>query len=263
MAMHVLSIGINNYPGADSDLQGCVNDADDWSSLLGVKAEHVSKLIDSQATKRLIVTEIKAIVRRLQKNDLGVITYSGHGSWVPDRDGDESDGRDECFVNYDFRRGQLLDDELNVLLAARHPESRILLITDSCHSGTVYRMMGSPCESIRPRFLPPHRFLRGTELKQRAMLVAGTIRAKKSTPIPGVIHFSGCRDHEYSYDAVFDQRPNGAFTYVALRALQQLRSNATYRQWHAAIRKALPSYSYPQTPQLNAIGVDADRRVLT
>ena len=27
-------IGINNYPGTSNDLQGCVNDANDWCALL-------------------------------------------------------------------------------------------------------------------------------------------------------------------------------------------------------------------------------------
>ena len=30
MTKKALCIGINDYPGTDSDLQGCVNDATDW-----------------------------------------------------------------------------------------------------------------------------------------------------------------------------------------------------------------------------------------
>jgi hypothetical protein len=59
---------------------------------------------------------------------------------------------------------------------------------------------------------------------------------------------SGCQDTEYSYDAWFQGRPNGAFTYVALRALKSLPAKATYRDWYKAIRKVLPSRQYPQTP---------------
>ena len=29
-----ICIGINNYPGISNDLNGCVNDAKDWSALL-------------------------------------------------------------------------------------------------------------------------------------------------------------------------------------------------------------------------------------
>ena len=61
---------------------------------------------------------------------------------------------------------------------------------------------------------------------------------------------SGCQDTEYSYDAWFMGRPNGAFTFVALKALAGLPASATYRDWHAAVRKKLPSQQYPQSPNL-------------
>ena len=44
--------------------------------------------------------------------------------------------------------------------------------------------------------------------------------------------------------------PNGAFTFVALRALKSLPAAATYSDWYKAIRKLLPSQQYPQTPNL-------------
>ena len=59
-------------------------------------------------------------------------------------------------------------------------------------------------------------------------------------------------DTEYSYDASFGNRPNGAFTRVALDTLSKLGTQATYAEWHRAIRAALPSADYPQTPQLMA-----------
>ena len=61
---------------------------------------------------------------------------------------------------------------------------------------------------------------------------------------------SGCLDAEYSYDAWFNGKPNGAFTFVALRALKKLSANATYKDWYKAIRQTLPSQQYPQTPNL-------------
>ena len=61
---------------------------------------------------------------------------------------------------------------------------------------------------------------------------------------------AGCQDTELSYDARFNGRANGAFTYAALKALKKLRRDATYRDWYAEIRKALPTAEYPQTPNL-------------
>ena len=61
---------------------------------------------------------------------------------------------------------------------------------------------------------------------------------------------AGCQDTEFSYDAWFNGRPNGAFTYAALQVLPQLAADATYRDWYRAIRQALPTAEYPQTPNL-------------
>jgi hypothetical protein len=56
-------------------------------------------------------------------------------------------------------------------------------------------------------------------------------------------------DEEYSYDAWFGNRPNGAFT---RRALDVYQSGMTIKQWHQAIRAGLPNDFHPQTPQLSA-----------
>jgi hypothetical protein len=61
---------------------------------------------------------------------------------------------------------------------------------------------------------------------------------------------SGCQDAEYSYDANYGGRGNGAFTYTALNTLQALKPGATYTDWFRAIRKALPSREYPQSPNI-------------
>ena len=62
---------------------------------------------------------------------------------------------------------------------------------------------------------------------------------------------TGCSDSEYSYDAEFNGRPNGAMTALALRVIQQ-NPQATYREFHTTLRTLLPSAEYPQSPQLEA-----------
>lgn len=51
MARRALCIGINDYPGTDSDLSGCVNDAHDWGAMLQARGFTVSTLLDAQATR--------------------------------------------------------------------------------------------------------------------------------------------------------------------------------------------------------------------
>ena len=74
------------------------------------------------------------------------------------------------------------------------------------------------------------------------------------------ILITGCSDSEYSYDAEFNGRPNGAMTALALRVIQQ-NPTATYREFHIALRALLPSEDYPQSPQLEGTEQNKDRRL--
>ena len=103
MAKKALCIGINNYPGTHMDLQGCVNDASDWEATLTGRGFRVSKLIDGQATKAAMISAMSDLIGKACKGDSVVITFSGHGTYQPDTDGDEADGLDEALCPYDLQ----------------------------------------------------------------------------------------------------------------------------------------------------------------
>lgn len=251
MARRALCIGINDYPGTGSDLSGCVNDANDWKATLEKSGFKVEMLLDRQATKDAMSEGIRRLVQEAKTRDLVVVTYSGHGSWVPDLDSDEPDARDEVLCPYDIGQNRpLTDDEIHTIFSERERGVRIVLISDSCHSGTVIRMAPPPSEASGPRvrFLPPESFLSAESL-QIASARAARRSIGISRPFGGVL-MSGCQDTEYSYDATFNNRPNGAFTYFALKALESLPSGATYRDWYKVIRQSLPNRVHPQTPNL-------------
>lgn len=183
------------------------------------------------------------------------MTFSGHGTFVPDQDGDEADGSDEAICPHDVvAGGPITDDELFELYSVRSYGSRLIVISDSCHSGTVTRFapIRTPptARGKRPprrtvRFMPPATFL-------SARAASRLPRLHKGSP-PGryaALLLAGCQDWEYSYDAWFRGRPNGAFSYVALRALEALPAGETYAAWQRLIRSVLPSQQYPQTPNL-------------
>jgi hypothetical protein len=158
------------------------------------------------------------------------------------------------------------------LFATRKPGVRIVLITDSCHSGTVTRAAkAEPDADTRPRFMPMGNWLPDKLLpKNRAGKLASTVVAPVgASPLMagysralGDLLLSGCKEgpNNFSYDAKINGRPNGAFSYYALKALKTLRPDATYIDWHKAIVKYLPSASYPQSPQI--VGSDAARKGL-
>lgn len=259
--LHGLFMG-TNYVGSPHELAGCVNDVNDWARLIGVRCNRMRCLVDAQARRSAMVAEIRDLVSRLRRGDWGIITWSGHGTWRPDKSGDEPDGRDECLVANDDKI--IPDDWLYKLLRGRAAGSRIFLLTDSCHNGTVYRasFVRRAVHSVqvavlsrRIRFVDPYYWFKNDpEFHRRARLMARRARPKKQQMVPMMVHMAGCQDHEYSYDAVFNGRPNGAFSRVALDALKLCmdRRAATFLDWHWLIRKRLPSGRYPQTPKCSA-----------
>ncbi len=265
MAKKALCIGINNYPGTHMDLQGCVNDANDWAATLADRGFAVTKLLDSQATKAAMMAAMSGLIGKAAKNDTLVITFSGHGTYMPDLDGDEADGFDEALCTYDIStNGPINDDEIKTLFANRKAGVSILLVADSCHSGTVSRAaQGEPDAMTRPRFMPMGNWMSAKSLPKA---LAGKLSANVLAPIGvsplqglysrmmGDVLLAGCKEgpNNYSYDATINGRPNGAFTYYALKTFKTLKPEATYADWHKAIVKYLPSSSYPQFPQLFA-----------
>jgi len=124
-----LCAGINDYPGTGNDLKGCVNDAKAWGQLLTNYGFNVTSLFDSQV-KHSVFTEIFGNhISDSKAGDSIVITFSGHGTNIPDQSGDEEDGREEALCLYD---GLLLDDSIRDILQNIHPEAKLTIVSDSC-----------------------------------------------------------------------------------------------------------------------------------
>lgn len=264
-----LHVGIN-YVGTDYELRGCINDARDWQALAGkVGCTRRVSLLEQGATRDSILQGVDAVVHDVKAGETGVITVSAHGTWVPDRDGDEPDKRDEALCPVDMGTdgaNLIIDDELHAIFSRINKGATILFVTDTCHSGTVFRFSQFGHQPVRRhRFLPPSHFIRDVSLfarMERAFGVPGGAGKRSAAACPGLIHLSGCRDNEFSGDAEFDGRANGAMSYYALAAFwHAYAASGTYGEAFADIRKALPSWEYAQTPQLNATKADKQRKV--
>ena len=241
-----LCVGINDYPGFHADLNGCVNDAYDWAELLRAQGYDVQILLDSAATFPTVQDALFDLVDSAGFGDRAVFTYSGHGTWLPDRDGDEADGRDEALCLHDYQNGGLLtDDHIQGIFGRLKRGAGGLILSDSCHSGTVSRLANLDFDvpgMKKPRFLSPVEFTnldwdKAIELEARG---SGNPRATASL-------VSGSTDEEYSWDAWFKGRANGAFSRAAIDAF---RPGIRLGAWHKAIRAQLPTLEFPQAPQL-------------
>lgn len=139
-----LHIGINRvdpaaYGGWDGALSGCEADARTMREIAVAEGFTASLLFSAQATSATILQEIQSAARVLRAGDTYMLTYAGHGGQVADLSGDgvEEDRMDETWVAFDR---QLLDDELEQAFRAFQPGTNIVVLSDSCHSGTVVRL---------------------------------------------------------------------------------------------------------------------------
>lgn len=199
MATKALCIGINDYPGTGMDLQGCVNDAQDWARELQQRGFGVTTLLDAQATKAAMAQAMGSLIEQGQGGDVLVITYSGHGTYVPDTDGDEVDGLDEALCPHDIRtEGALLDDEIHELFLRRQPKVKLVLVADSCHSGTVTRAAADPDadpRATRPRFMPIGNWMEAAALPRALPAVQGSSPlAKLMLRRSGDLLLAGCQE---------------------------------------------------------------------
>lgn len=247
-----LSVGINKYPDPNAALAGCVNDANDLSATLDSAGYVGEKLLDSDATKANVVEALRGHIAAMGWGDRLVFHNSSHGTYKVDNSGDEADGRDEAICCYDYATGGLLlDDEVAEIAGNLKPGSAMLILSDSCHSGTMARAMDFDIAEVpgysprEARFLSPAYIYDEDPVKAAMREVLGPDAAPRKT----ANLISGCADQEYSYDASFGGRPNGAFSRAAVDTYQ---GGMTLNAWHKAIRAKIDFNLYPQTPQLTA-----------
>ena len=114
-----LLVGINRYPDPRNELKGCVNDvrqmAETLKSRYGFAGDgNMRILTDARATTKAILDGLAWLTAGASPGDSLVFHYSGHGSQVPDKHGDETTDRlDEILCPYDLDWDHpLTDDDL-------------------------------------------------------------------------------------------------------------------------------------------------------
>jgi metacaspase-1 len=263
-----LHIGLNSvdpdhYDGWDGALTACEFDANDMQSLAQSRGFETNKLLTQNATAAAVTAGIENAAKKLDSGDIFFITYSGHGGQVPDKnDEEESDSSDETWLNYDR---QLVDDELYALWATFKPGVRIVVLSDSCHSGTVNRGIDdresvpdevataeeAAKQSPRYRALPRDKMVATYEQNQE--LYDGIQRRVASSTsseaeLGGtVLLISGCKDDELSADGF----SNGRFTEELLKVWDNGAWKGSYPAFHEAILAGMPE---KQHPNYNPVG---------
>lgn len=149
-----LLVGINAYPSAP--LRGCLNDVEDWHSLLttvgGFNADNVRAVCDARADTEGIRGRMDWLKEGISgPGDEVFFAYSGHGSQVRDRGPQDelADHMDEilCPYDLDWNMKVITDDDIGAWLKGFPPGVKITVVLDCCHSGTGTRELRPPIEN--------------------------------------------------------------------------------------------------------------------
>lgn len=256
-----LHIGLNevdsqHYSGWDGELVAAEADAKSMESIArSLNYNNISMLLTNNATIDNVVKEIKKAASTLESGDIFFLTYSGHGGQVPDQNNDESDGLDETWCLYD---GEIIDDELYSLWPLFKEDVRIIVLSDSCHSGTIIkdRYYGlsdftniNPFNKIRYRFIPRSVSNKTFEKNRNFYAKKKSLFNKKDTSEIkcAVKLISGCQDNQFSSDGA----NNGLFTATLLSVWKNGEFEGDYKQFYNKIVSLMPP---DQTPNLLDIG---------
>jgi metacaspase-1 len=255
-----LTIGLNavdpkHYQGWSGELNACEADAHDMADIAKSKGYKVKTLLTKTATRTRVINEITAAAKALKSGDIFLLSYSGHGGQLPDKNSDENDGQDETWCLYN---GELVDDELYTLWGKFAEGVRILVFSDSCHSGTAVKeafermlraaRVRSDEGNEKPRYMPREAALR-TYRKNKAFYdkILKNKNLKGVDVKASVTLISGCQDNQTSLDGDF----NGLFTGTMLQVWNEGNFKKDYKSFHRAIGKLMPHY---QTPNYFKVG---------
>jgi hypothetical protein len=229
-----LIVGIN-YINTSSQLNGCLNDATNWDTMLKSKSYETKLLIENDATKANILLCLLDLVTSLKKGDIGVFTYSGHGSYQIDTSKDEIDNKDEMLVPIDYNLGNLiLDDELHYIFTKLVKGATFIMVADCCHSGTISKLFR---DSTQPLSLSKYLNLSSINILKPLFITKNKNEA---------ILISGCADSEVSMDVQYIDGAQGSFSKAALGCINKA---SNILDWHKMILNTIDT---KQTPQLTA-----------
>jgi len=268
-----IHLGLNavdpaHYGGWNGTLTACEFDAKDMKAIAEARGFDSTLLLTKEATTTNFLTAMGKAESQLNEGDILFLTYSGHGGQVPDLNGDEAenarpDGKDETWALYDR---QLVDDELYAQWAKLRSGVRVIMLSDSCHSGTMARELIFPAmvratvvpgEVVEPtsdvtRLIPLE--IQAKTYEQNKVLYDGLQRANsrgENVDVgASVILISGCQDNQSSMDGA----RNGLFTEALLRIWNDGKFKGGYKRFWREISRTMPA---SQSPNFFPVGVSS------
>ena len=248
-----LHIGMNvvdpGHYGSSLPLTGAVPDARAMQKLAAGLGYQTTTLLDDEGTTGNVVRKVVDAAGSLGSGDIFMLTYAGHGSQVFDRTGDETDGFDETWCLYDR---MLLDDEIFRLLSYFEAGVRVLLVSDSCHAGTVAR------KALSTELVSAATGFRGLAREAAAEIAEKfdstyttaklmSLRSEAAQPRASIELLAACQDNQLAQD----WGTNGFFTINLLNVWDKGKFTGTHPQFFRQIRDQMPP---TQTPNRMSLG---------
>jgi metacaspase-1 len=257
-SIHVGLNGVDptHYQGWDGKLVACEFDANDMADLAARQGFQTHKLLTREATAEAVIGAIRVASAELESGDILFLSYSGHGGQIEDSNSDELDRKDETWCLFDR---ELVDDELYTLWSAFNPGVRVLVLSDSCHSGSAARStlevvgiepiaaaVGADGEDGGPPRLKvlPERLQRDVYQQHKDLYddiqKKATAYDKTELQVP-VLLISGCQDSQTSADG--DR--NGLFTQALRKVWADGAFDGNYRRFWKKIVAEMPLWQVP------------------
>lgn len=264
--IRALLVGVAEYARPEVPrLRGPVNDVIAVRAILkqyfGLTNEDIRVVVNQRATRDNIVHRLTAMVRDAQAGDVLVFYFSGHGSQVRDRDGDElNDQVDEVICPHDMdwdERTFILDDDLDAVFADLPDDVLLEGFFDCCFWGADDGARSAGAVDARSlRFLAPP--------------VDIAARVEGDEEELGIHHLSGCscfkdrnvlwaasREGQLSFEDNIAGHFYGVFTYYGCRFLAGNSERIWLGEYSREnlledLRTYLGSFGYEQRPGLEA-----------
>lgn len=262
-------VGVDTYENPTvPPLSGPVNDVALVRWLLkhffGIPNEDIRVVVNQRATKANILHRLRATIQAAEEGDCVVFYFSGHGSQIRDRNGDElTDSLDELICPYDMdwdRGTYILDDDLDELFA-EVPEGVLLeVLLDCCFWGAGPRELDAVPrpQSLRAdvRFLPPPFDIAARLEGEEDELAYHRLSGCDCFQERNVLWAATKEGHLALEDSV-EGRTHGVFTYWGCRFLEAnidriLEQGYSREQLLEDLRAYIASLGYTQSPELAA-----------
>ncbi len=273
-----LMIGCN-YRGTDCQLNGCLNDVENLKEVLLNKfhydSNNITVLTDDSIgelypNRKNILTELDKLIERVNLEQIEEVwfSFSGHGSSIRDRDGDESDGYDECIIPLDYQKDGVITDDMFFRLFGKikNPSCKLTLFFDCCHSGTmadlpyIYHNHFVPSKEVesnkRIKIKRGRRFQWVNsivvEKKPSQSIWSEKIEKSKGEFDYTLLSLSGCRDEQTSADFYNNNRKKweGALTRSFINTIND-NSVLDYRNLLGTLHHFMRNNKFTQRPVLS------------